>query len=46
MNDNEDVNRALATIILRLVDQGERDPMLLADAAFNELAGTERSAPE
>jgi hypothetical protein len=39
MNGNEDVQRALAAAILRLVDQGERDPMLLADVAFRELAG-------
>jgi hypothetical protein len=45
MNDNEDVDRALATAILRLVDQGERDPMLLAEAALNELAGTQRRHP-
>jgi hypothetical protein len=39
MNGNEDVQRALAAAILRLVDQGERDPILLADVAFRELAG-------
>ena len=39
MNGNEDVQRALAAAILRLVDQGERDPMLLADVAFRQLAG-------
>jgi hypothetical protein len=39
MKGNEDVQRALAAAILRLVDQGERDPMLLADVAFRELAG-------
>jgi hypothetical protein len=44
MSDNEDIKRTLATAILRLVDQGERDPTLLADAAFHELAGTQRSA--
>jgi hypothetical protein len=37
MNGNEDVQRALAAAILRLVE--ERDPMLLADVAFRELAG-------
>jgi hypothetical protein len=44
MNDNEDVKRALATAILRIAEQGERDPTLLADAAFHELAGIQRSA--
>jgi len=43
MNDNEDVKRTLAAAILRVADQGERDPTLLADAAFHELAGTQRS---
>jgi hypothetical protein len=44
MNGNEDVKRTLAAAILRLVDQGECDPVQLADAAFGELAGTQRSA--
>jgi len=39
-----DVKRALALAILRLADQGVRDPILLADAAFRELAGSDRSA--
>ena len=38
------VKRALATAILRIAEQGERDPTLLADAAFHELAGIQRSA--
>jgi hypothetical protein len=44
INDNEDIKRSLAAAILRLVDEGERDPILLADAAFHELAGVQRSA--
>lgn len=44
IHDNKDIKRGLATAILRLVDQGERDPVLLVDAAFRELAGTHRSA--
>ena len=44
MNDNEDVKRTLALAILRLADQGMRDPILLAEAALRELAGTDRSA--
>ncbi len=44
INSNEDVKRSLALAILRLADQGVRDPILLADAGFRELAGTDRSA--
>jgi hypothetical protein len=44
MNGNEDVKRTLALAILRLADRGERDPMRLADVAFRELAGSDRSA--
>ena len=44
MNVNEDVKRTLALAILRLADRRERDPILLADAAFSELAGSDRSA--
>jgi len=43
MNGNEDVKRTLALAILQLADRGERDPILLADAAFSEMAGTQRS---
>ena len=43
INGNEDVKRSLALAILQLADQGVRDPILLADAAFRELAGTDRS---
>jgi hypothetical protein len=44
MNANEDVKRTLALAILRLADRGEREPILIADAAFSELAGSDRSA--
>jgi hypothetical protein len=44
MNGNEDVKRSLALAILRLADRGERDPVRLSDAAFRELAGSDRSA--
>jgi hypothetical protein len=44
MKGNENVKRGLALAILRLVDQGERDPLLLADAAFHELADIQSSA--
>jgi hypothetical protein len=43
-NANEDVKRTLALPILRLADRGERDPIPVADAAFSELAGSDRSA--
>lgn len=43
INGNEDAKRTLALAILRLVDQGERDPTLLADAALRELFGTDPS---
>ena len=44
MNDNDDVRRAVALVILRHVDQGESDPVRLTDVAFRELAGFDRSA--
>ena len=44
MNDNDDVCRAVALVILRHVDQGESDPLRLSDVAFRELAGFDRSA--
>ena len=44
INGNDDVRRTLALIVLRHVDQGERDPGRLADIAFRELAGIDRSA--
>jgi hypothetical protein len=37
MNDNDDVRRAVALVILRHVDQGESDPVRLSDVAFREL---------
>ena len=44
INGNEDVMQSLALIILRHVDQGESDPVRLSNAAFRELAGSDRSA--
>ena len=46
MIDNADTKETLALIILRLVDQGERGPERLAEAAFREWTGTDRSAIE
>ena len=37
-NDNDALKQTLALIILRHVDQGERDPEQLAGAAFRESA--------
>ena len=45
-NDSSDVKKTPAMIVLRLVDQGERDPERLAEAAFREWTGTDRSAIE
>ena len=44
MNDNDDIKKALALIVLRHVDQGERDPERLADAALREWTGSDRAA--
>jgi hypothetical protein len=44
INGNDGLRRQLALIILRHVDEGEHDPLRLAELAFNELAGIERSA--
>jgi hypothetical protein len=44
IRDDEALQRTIALAILRLADQGVRDPTLLADAAFRELAGIDRSA--
>ena len=44
MNDNDDVRRAVALVILRHVDQGESEPVRLSDVAFRELPGFDRSA--
>ena len=44
MNGNDDVKKTLALIILRHVDGGERDPGQLAETAFREWTGTDRSA--
>jgi len=43
MNGNDDVKRTLALIILRHVDEGERDPERLADLALHEWTGSDRS---
>ena len=41
---NDDVSQKLALIILRHVDEGERDPKRLSDIALRELTGSDRSA--
>jgi hypothetical protein len=43
MNEHEDLKQSLALIILRHVDRGVRDPERLADVAFREWAGIDRS---
>jgi hypothetical protein len=42
MNGNEDVKLMLAEAILRLVDRGERDPMVIAGAVIDQLTGNQR----
>jgi hypothetical protein len=44
MNGNDDVKKTLALIILRHIDRGERDAGRLAETAFQEWMGTDRSA--
>jgi hypothetical protein len=44
MKDSVDVKKTLALIIVRLVDEGERDPERLAETAFREWTGADRSA--
>jgi len=44
IRDDEGLQRTIALAILRQADQGVREPVLLADAAFRELAGIDRSA--
>jgi hypothetical protein len=44
IGDDEHLQRTVALAILQLADQGARAPMLLADAAFRELAGIDRAA--
>ena len=44
MNGNDDVKKTLALIILRHVDRGERNAERLAEIAFREWTGTDRSA--
>ena len=41
---NADVRRKLASIIVKYVDLGERDPVLLSELAFYEVAGLSGSA--
>ena len=44
MNGSDDVKKTLALIILRHVDRGERNAERLAETAFREWTGTDRSA--
>jgi len=44
INGNEALRQALAKIILRHVDLGERDPVRLSDGAIRELTGSDRAA--
>ena len=44
MNGSDDVKKTLALIILRHVDRGECNAEQLAEIAFREWAGTDRSA--
>jgi hypothetical protein len=43
IRDNEQLQPTFASAVLRLFDQGERDPMRLGDGAFRQLSGTDRS---
>jgi hypothetical protein len=44
INDNDDIKKTLALIILRHVDRGERDAEKLAEIAFREWTGTDGPA--
>jgi hypothetical protein len=44
MNGSDDVKKTLALIILRHVDRGECNAERLAEIAFREWTGTDRSA--
>ena len=44
MNGSDDVKKTLALIILRHVDRGECNAGRLAEIAFREWTGTDRSA--
>jgi hypothetical protein len=46
ISDNEAMRKKLALIILRHVDQGERDSIRLATVALQEMAGNDRSEIE
>ena len=39
VNENDDLRQQLALLILRHVDEGERDPVRLSEIAQRELAG-------
>ncbi len=43
IRDNEQLQRTIASAILCLFDQGERDPTRLGDGAFRQLSGTDRA---
>lgn len=43
MNGNDDAKRALALTVLRLFDQGERDPERLLEIALREWSGPDGS---
>jgi hypothetical protein len=43
VNGNDDVRQKLTLIILRHVDRGEHDPILLSEIACRELAGLDNS---
>ena len=44
MNGSDDIKKTLALIILRHIDRGERNTDRLAEIAFHEWTGTDRSA--
>ena len=46
MNGHEDAKKTLALIIIRHVDQGERDAERLAEIALREWTGTDRAVIE
>ena len=44
ISDDADMRRKLARIIVRHVDRGERDAARLAELAFQEFTGSDRSS--
>jgi hypothetical protein len=46
MNGSDELRRTAALIILHRVDDGERDPMTIADATCRELTGMMKAATE